>query len=33
MPVPYVEIEEYTYDELKAIPSQRGNGALGSSGK
>lgn len=33
VPVPYVEVEEYTYDELKAIPSQRGNGALGSSGK
>lgn len=31
--VPQVDIEEYTYDELKAIPSQRGNGALGSSGK
>lgn len=28
-----VNIEEVTYDELKAIPSQRGNGALGSSGK
>lgn len=26
-------IEEYTYDEIKAIPSERGNGALGSSGK
>ena len=33
IPVPQVDIEEYTYDELKAIPSQRGNGALGSSGK
>lgn len=33
VPVPYVEVEEYTYEELKAIPSQRGNGALGSSGK
>ena len=33
LPVPYVEVEEYTYDELKAIPSQRGNGALGSSNK
>ena len=25
--------EEYTYEELKAIPSSRGLGALGSSGK
>ena len=33
VPVPTVEVEEYTYEELKAIPSQRGNGALGSSGK
>lgn len=33
IPVPQVDIEEYTYDELKAIPSQRRNGALGSSGK
>ena len=33
IPVPYVEVEEYTYEELKAITSQRGNGALGSSGK
>lgn len=28
-----VDIEEYTYEELKAIPSKRGMGALGSSGK
>lgn len=33
VPVPYAEIEEYTYEELKAIPSQRGGGCLGSSNK
>lgn len=33
LPVPEVEIEEYTYEELKAIPSERGTGCLGSSGK
>lgn len=33
IPVPVVDIEEYTYEELKAIPSSRGLGALGSSGK
>lgn len=33
VPVPELDIEEYTYDEIKAIPSERGNGALGSSGK
>lgn len=33
LPVPEVNIEEYTYEELKAIPSERGLGALGSSGK
>ena len=33
LPVPYVEVEEYTYDELKQIPSTRGSGCLGSSGK
>lgn len=33
VPVPEVEIEEYTYEELKAIPSERGTGRLGSSGK
>ena len=33
IPVPTVDIEEYTYEELKAIPSERGTGALGSSGK
>ena len=33
LPVPEVEIEEYTYEELKVIPSERGTGRLGSSGK
>lgn len=33
LPVPEVEIEEYTYEELKAIPSERRTGRLGSSGK
>lgn len=33
IPVPTVDVEEYTYEELKAIPSERGAGALGSSGK
>ena len=33
LPVPEVEIEEYTYEELKAIPSERGTCRLGSSGK
>lgn len=33
IPVPQVDIEEYTYDELRAIPSQRGDGCLGSSNK
>lgn len=32
-PVPTVDVEEYTYEELKAIPSTRGEGRLGSSGK
>lgn len=31
--VPEVNINEITYDELKAIPSQRGTGCFGSSGK
>lgn len=31
--LPEVEVEEYTYEELKAIPSTRGIGSLGSSGK
>ena len=33
IPVPEVEIEENSYEELQAIPSERGLGALGSSGK
>ena len=33
IPVPKVNIEELTYDELKEIESDRGMGALGSSGK
>ena len=33
IPVPTVDVEEYTYEELLAIPSRRGMGALGSSGK
>ena len=33
VPVPVVDIEEITYDELKGIASERGTGALGSSGK
>lgn len=33
IPVPAADAEEYTYEELKAIPSKRGVGALGSSGK
>lgn len=33
IPVPYVEVEEYRYNELKNIISERGYGALGSSGK
>ena len=31
--VPKMNIKEITYDELKKIPSKRGIGALGSSGK
>lgn len=31
--VPESEVEEISYDELQKIPSKRGNGALGSSGK
>lgn len=31
--VPTVDIEEYTYQELCEIPSERGTGKLGSSGK
>ena len=33
IPVPKINIEELTYDELKEIESDRGMGALGSSGK
>ena len=33
VPVPTVDVEEYTYEELLAIPSSRRTGALGSSGK
>ena len=33
IPVPKVKVEELTYNELKEIASDRGMGALGSSGK
>ena len=33
LPVPEVEIEEISYEELQAIPSERGLGKLGSSNK
>ena len=33
VPVPKVKVEEVTYNELKAIKSDRMNGQLGSSGK
>ena len=33
VPVPKTEVEELTYDELKAIKSERGLGKLGSSNK
>lgn len=33
VPVPKVTVEEITYEELQAIPSDRGEGKLGSSGK
>ena len=33
IPVPKVNVEEISYDELKAIESERGMGALGSSNK
>lgn len=33
VPVPTTDVEEYTYKELKTIPSSRGTGKLGSSGK
>lgn len=31
--VPEMDVKEITYEELKAIPSKRGTGALGASGK
>jgi len=31
--VPFADIEEYTYEEIQAIPSKRGDGCLGASGK
>ena len=31
--VPKMDIKEISYDELKKIPSKRGTGSLGSSGK
>ena len=33
IPVPNVQIEEISYEELQAIPSERGTGKLGSSNK
>ena len=33
VPIPEVEVEELTLEDLQAIPSERGLGALGSSGK
>ena len=33
VPVPKVEVEEISYDDLQNIKSERGLGALGSSGK
>ena len=33
LPVPEVDVEEYTPDEIKAIPSKRGDGMLGSTNK
>lgn len=33
VPVPKVEVEEITYEDLKAIQSERGLGCLGSSNK
>ncbi len=33
VPVPTAEVEEISYEELKAIPSDRRCGSLGSSGK
>lgn len=31
--LPKLEVEEISYEELKEIPSERGDGSLGSSGK
>lgn len=33
IPVPKMDTKEITYEELKNIPSKRGQGCLGSSGK
>ena len=33
IPVPRVTVKEVTYEELNAVPSERGSGAIGSSGK
>ena len=33
IPVPKVDVEEVTYEELLAVPTNRGDGCLGSSGK
>ena len=33
LPVPEVEVEEYTYEEIQNIKSERGTGIIGSSGK
>jgi dUTP pyrophosphatase len=33
IPVPQTEVEEITFDKLQSFKSERGNGALGSSGK
>jgi dUTP pyrophosphatase len=33
LPVPVIELEEISMEELKAIPSVRGDGCLGSSGR
>lgn len=33
IPIPEVKVEEVSYEELQAIKSERGLGALGSSGK
>lgn len=33
LPVPTTDVEEYTYEELQKIPSERGKGMLGSSNK